>query len=206
MIKTFTCKETEALFNDRKVLRFQGIENQARRRLLYLNRAKVLQDLRVPPGNELEALKGDRAGLTASESINNGASVSYGRTETPTMSSLSITIKTLTGRQKMNKENAATEELLDPIHPGEILLEDFMKPFNLSINQLAREIDVPAGRISEIVNGKRAITADTALRLGRLFGVSPEIWTGLQTDYELRIARRKIGTILETRIHPLKAA
>jgi addiction module HigA family antidote len=206
MIKTFTCKETEALFNDRKVFRFQGIENQARRRLLYLNRAKVLQDLRVPPGNELEALKGDRAGLTASESINNGASVSYGRTETPTMSSLSITIKTLTGRQKMNKENAATEELLDPIHPGEILLEDFMKPFNLSINQLAREIDVPAGRISEIVNGKRAITADTALRLGRLFGVSPEIWTGLQTDYELRIARRKIGTILETRIHPLKAA
>jgi len=106
----------------------------------------------------------------------------------------------------MNKENAATEELLDPIHPGEILLEDFMKPFNLSINQLAREIDVPAGRISEIVNGKRAISADTALRLGRFFGVSPEVWTGLQTDYELRIAKRKIGTLLETRIHPLKAA
>ena len=62
MIKTFGGKETEALFNDRKVLRFQGIENQARRRLLYLNRARVLQDLKVPPGNELEALKGDRAG------------------------------------------------------------------------------------------------------------------------------------------------
>jgi addiction module HigA family antidote len=81
-----------------------------------------------------------------------------------------------------------------------------MKPFNLSINRLAREIDVPAGRISEIVNGKRAITADTALRLGRFFGVSTEICTGLQTDYELRIAKRKIGNILETRIHPLKAA
>lgn len=62
MIKAFTCKETEALFNDWKVLRFQGIENQARRRLLYLNLAKVLQDLRVLPGNKLEALKGDRAG------------------------------------------------------------------------------------------------------------------------------------------------
>ena len=62
MIKTFKCKETEALFNDTRVLRFQGIENQARRRLLYLNRARVLQDLRVPPGNELEALKGDRSG------------------------------------------------------------------------------------------------------------------------------------------------
>jgi len=106
----------------------------------------------------------------------------------------------------MKKENIMTEELLEPIHPGEILLEDFIKPFNLSINRLAREIDVPAGRISEIVNGKRAITADTALRLGRFFGVSPEIWTGLQTDYELRIAKRKIGNILETRIHPLKAA
>jgi addiction module HigA family antidote len=69
----------------------------------------------------------------------------------------------------MKKETIMTEELLEPIHPGEILLEDFMKPFNLSINRLAREIDVPAGRISEIVNGKRAITADTALRLGRFF-------------------------------------
>ena len=107
----------------------------------------------------------------------------------------------------MKKENTTiTEELLEPIHPGEILLEDFIKPFNLSINQLAREIDVPAGRISEIVNGKRAITADTALRLGRFFGVSPEIWTGLQTDYELRHAKRRISNILETRIHPLKAA
>jgi addiction module HigA family antidote len=108
--------------------------------------------------------------------------------------------------KKEKKENTITEELLDPIHPGEILLEDFIKPFNLSINQLAREIDVPAGRISEIVNGRRAITADTALRLGRFFGVSPEIWTGLQADYELRLARRKIGTVLEARIHPLKAA
>lgn len=119
---------------------------------------------------------------------------------------LSITIDTLKGRQHMKKENTITEELLEPIHPGEILLEDFIKPFNLSINQLAREIDVPAGRISEIVNGRRAITADTALRLGRFFGVSPEIWSGLQTDYELRLAMRRISNILETRIHPLKAA
>ncbi|MDA8428217.1 MAG: HigA family addiction module antitoxin [Geobacteraceae bacterium] len=93
----------------------------------------------------------------------------------------------------MKKENPIMEELLKPIHPGEILLEDFIKPFDLSINQLAREIDAPAGRISEIVNGKRAITADTALRLGRYFGVSPEIWTGLQTDYELRLTSFPCG-------------
>jgi len=97
-------------------------------------------------------------------------------------------------------------ELLDPITPGEILLEEFIKPFNFSINALAKEIDVPAGRISVIVNGKRAITADTALRLGRFFGVSPEMWTGLQADYDLRMAKRRIGRVIEEKIHPLKVA
>ena len=80
---------------------------------------------------------------------------------------------------------------LDPIHPGEILLEDFLKPMEISINKLARDIDVPPGRISTIVNGKRAVTADTALRLGLYFSISPEIWLNLQADYELRIARQK---------------
>lgn len=98
------------------------------------------------------------------------------------------------------------EGLLDPITPGELLLEEFIKPFNLSINALAKEIDVPAGRISEIVNGKRAITADTALRLGRFFNVSPEMWITLQSDYDLSIAKRKLGSVIEERIHPLKAA
>jgi addiction module HigA family antidote len=78
---------------------------------------------------------------------------------------------------------------LDPIPPGEILLEDFMQPLDIRINRLARDLDVPAGRISEIVNAKRSITADTALRLGKYFGVSPEIWLGMQMDYELRQAR-----------------
>ncbi|NKB90618.1 MAG: HigA family addiction module antidote protein [Acidobacteria bacterium] len=85
---------------------------------------------------------------------------------------------------------AKNETRLEPIHPGEVLLEEFMKPSGVSINRLARELFVPPGRISEIVNGKRAITADTALRLGTFFAVPPEIWTGLQSDYELRLARR----------------
>jgi addiction module HigA family antidote len=91
-------------------------------------------------------------------------------------------------------------ELLDTIVPGEILSEEFMKPMGLSINQLARNIDVSPGRISEIVNGKRAITADTALRLGKYFGVSPETWLNLQTDYDLRIARRTTWMGIESRI------
>ncbi len=85
----------------------------------------------------------------------------------------------------------ATKQL-DPIPPGEILREEFMRPLGVSINTLARDLDVPSNRISEIVNGKRAITADTALRLGKYFDVSPEIWLDLQSDYELRVARRDV--------------
>jgi addiction module HigA family antidote len=96
---------------------------------------------------------------------------------------------------------AVRSRLLKPIHPGEILLEEFMKPLGISINGLARDIGVPPGRISAIVNGKRAITADTALRLGRYFGVSPEIWTGLQADYDLRVAKRTSWPVIEKRVH-----
>ena len=95
----------------------------------------------------------------------------------------------------------ARQKLLDPIHPGEILLEDFMKPMGISINQLARDLAVPPGRISGIVNGRRAISADTALRLGKYFGVSPETWIGLQADYDLRVAQRTTWPEIEKRIH-----
>jgi addiction module HigA family antidote len=93
-------------------------------------------------------------------------------------------------------------KLLDPIHPGEILSEEFMKPMDISINKLARAIGVPPGRISTIVNGKRSISADTALRLGVYFGVSPELWLGLQIDYDLRVARNNTNI----NINPLKIA
>ena len=92
-------------------------------------------------------------------------------------------------------------KLLDEIHPGEILLEEFMRPLGVSINRLARDIAVPPGRVSAIVNGARAISADTALRLGRYFGVSPEIWVGLQADYDLRLAQRTVGAEVEKRVH-----
>ena len=92
------------------------------------------------------------------------------------------------------------KKLLDPIPPGELLLEEFMRPLDLSINALARAIDVPPNRVSEIVNGKRAITADTALRLGKYFGVSPEIWLDLQSDYDLRVARRSVWPKIEPRV------
>lgn len=82
---------------------------------------------------------------------------------------------------------------LKNIHPGEILLEEFLVPMNLSQNALARAIAVPPRRINEIVLGKRAITADTALRLARYFGTSEQLWMGLQADYDLEEARKGLG-------------
>jgi len=95
-----------------------------------------------------------------------------------------------------------TEELLNPITPGEVLREDFMEPMGLSINRLARDIVVPPNRISEIVNGKRAITADTALRLQRYFKVEAQFWLNLQSEYDLRMIKRKIWPEIERRILP----
>ncbi|HPG41702.1 MAG TPA: HigA family addiction module antitoxin [bacterium] len=86
---------------------------------------------------------------------------------------------------------------IPPIHPGEILKEEFLDPMALSQYRLAKDINVPPRRINEIVHGKRAITADTALRLGRLFGMSPQFWINLQTHYDLEIAMDKIGEQLE---------
>jgi len=89
---------------------------------------------------------------------------------------------------------------LDPIPPGEILREEFMRPLGITVSELARGIDVPPNRISQIVNGKRAFSADTALRLGKYFGMSPEIWLDLQSEYELRLARRTTWKRVEPRV------
>jgi antitoxin HigA-1 len=95
---------------------------------------------------------------------------------------------------------------LDPIKPGEILREDFLEPLGISINQLSRDLAVPPNRVSEIVNGKRSITADTALRLQRYFGVDAQFWLNLQTEYDLRMMKRKVWADIERRIIPIKGA
>ena len=92
---------------------------------------------------------------------------------------------------------------LSPIHPGEVLLQEFIKPMNLSQNRLAIDIGVDARRINEIVLGKRSITADTALRLARFFGNSPQFWLGLQTQYDLDITEDQLGKRLEREVRPL---
>jgi addiction module HigA family antidote len=95
------------------------------------------------------------------------------------------------------EEEPMQDDKLKPIHPGEVLLEEFLKPMNLSQNQLALALRVPTRRINEIVHGKRRITADTALRLARYFNMSPRFWLGLQMDYDLDIAEDAVGEQLK---------
>jgi addiction module HigA family antidote len=92
------------------------------------------------------------------------------------------------------------EEKLKPVHPGEVLLEEFLKPLGLSQNRLALDIHVPARRINEIVLGRRGISADTALRLARYFRTSPQFWLGLQMDYDLDIAQDNLGSRLSREV------
>jgi addiction module HigA family antidote len=91
-------------------------------------------------------------------------------------------------------------------HPGETLLEDYLKPLEMSVNRLALELRVPATRISEIVHGRRGITADTALRLARYFGTTPRFWMQLQSSYDLAIAADASEHEIARDVHPLEAA
>jgi len=91
---------------------------------------------------------------------------------------------------------------LKPVHPGEVLLEEFLKPMNLSQNRLAIDIGVDARRINEIVLGTRSVTADTALRLSRYFGTSPQFWLGLQAEYDLDVTLDSLGDRLEREVRP----
>ena len=98
------------------------------------------------------------------------------------------------------------EDKLNPVHPGEVLLEEFLKPMGLSQNRLAIDTGVPARRINEIVLGKRRVTADTALRLARYFDMSAQFWLGLQVGYDLDVAAELLGSRLEREVRPFAHA
>ncbi len=92
------------------------------------------------------------------------------------------------------------KKMIAPIHPGEILMEEFLKPLGISQYKLAKDINVPARRINEIVHGKRSITADTALRLSRYFNLSERFWLNLQTRYDLEVEKDKLDDRIETEV------
>jgi addiction module HigA family antidote len=185
MIRGFIDSEAELIWSGRRSRKLPpDIQNVALRKLRLLNQAQVLNDLRVPPGNRLEALRADRQGQHSIRSTINGVSALYGKREDHRMSKSSTT--------------TPRSGLLSNPHPGEILLEEFLKPMDLSQNALARAVHVAPRRINEIVLGKRDITADTDLRLARYFGVSEGFFLGLQMDYDLMQRRREIDRDLKT--------
>ena len=134
-------------------------------------------------------------GNTVFELMGNGVFVLYG-----------VKTEHITWRLWITTEDKMMKKLLDEIHPGEILLEDFMRPMSITARQLAADIDVSPSRISEIVNGSRPITADTALRLGLFFSMEPRFWLNLQSEYDMRIAKRTLQNEIETRIRVFKMA
>jgi len=99
-----------------------------------------------------------------------------------------------------------TKKLLAPIHPGEILMEEFLKPMNISQYRIAKDINVPARRINEIVHGKRSITPDTALRLSKYFGLSERFWINLQARYDLEIEKDRLKNKLDKEVHVYASA
>jgi addiction module HigA family antidote len=101
---------------------------------------------------------------------------------------------------------AKKNKIMAPIHPGETLREDFLKPLGLTANRLAMELMVPVTRVNDIARGKRAITADTSLRLARYFGTTPQFWMNLQANYELELAEDARGREIADRIRPHQAA
>jgi addiction module HigA family antidote len=152
---------------------------QARKRLRWLDAATSLADLGAIRGNRLEALKRDRAGQH-SRRRNRGLPF---------------------------KEGSVMDQrkTLPPIHPGK-LLRDELGEIGVSLNELGRALRVPMNRISAIVNGKRAITVDTAMRMARYFGTSPKYWLNLQSAYDLEVAEREIRPRIEKEVLPRTAA
>jgi len=183
MIKSFQSKETQKIFERNYSHRIpRSIQKTAMRKLWMIDAATILNDLRMPPSNHLEKLQGKRK-KQHSIRINKQWRICF----------------------LLNITNMANKKI-QPIHPGEILKEEFLDPLNITQYRLAKDISVSPRRINEIVHGTRAITADTALRLGRYFGVSPQFWLNLQSRYELEIQTEELSNRLQNEVKVLQHA
>jgi len=192
MIENFKCKETEKIFNRQFSRKLPtNIQSIALRKLRMLNRSIFIQDLRVPPANRLEALSGRRKNQYSIR-INQQWRICF---EWKNDNAYNVEIVDYHQGEQMKK--------IPTIHPGEILFEEFLKPMNISQNQLGRDLNVSPRRVNEIIHGKRSITADTALRLAAYFGNSASFWLGLQMDYELDIAEDTLSQRIQQEVRQL---
>jgi addiction module HigA family antidote len=160
-----------------------------------LHRAEILDDLRMPPGNRLEFLKGNRQGQHSIRVSGQWRICFAWR------GGKAAQVEMVDYHWRMSKRNAR----LAPVHPGDVLQEDFMKPLGLSAYAVAKAVGATPIAISQICRGQRAVSAIMALKLGRLFSVSPEVWMGIQADYDLEVARLGNQTEIEKNVRPLPA-
>jgi len=180
MIVSFACSDTRDLAEGLRVPRFRAFEKVARRKLRQLEIAGTLDDLRIPPGNRLERLKGTRKGLMSIR-INEQFRICF---RSGCCGDCGLPLRGFVTKQ------------LSPITPGEILNEDFLEPMGITKYRLAKEIAVPPQRIGDIVAGKRAITADTDLRLCKFFGLSEGYWLRAQVAHDIEVAKRDLSPTL----------
>lgn len=197
MIKSFGDKETQRIFEGERIRTLHSdIQERALRRLVQIHRAVSLDDLRHPLRITLRDFAGNSTSITPSESTNNGASSSFGREWTPRTFPSSITTD-------MNSNPNTDTPLLHNFAAG--LLGDFLEDYELSQRGLASALHVPAQRINDVLAGRRLITPDMALRLGRYFGNRPEYWLALQDEWLLRKAKLENAEEISS-IHPLATA
>jgi toxin HigB-1 len=205
VIRSFGDSRTQQLWLTGKSKRFPpNLIQSALRKLLLINVATRLDDLRVPPGNRLEALKADRAGQFSIQ-VNDQYRICFAWSNGDAFDVEIIdyhgSISLLEDKQMPTRKDAVPTW---NIHPGEILREEFLKPMGLSANELAKSIHVPAPRINDIVLERRGITADTAVRLARFFNMSEEFWMNLQLQYEIRAALQRLRKTIR-KIQPRRA-
>jgi proteic killer suppression protein len=199
VILSFADRDTEALFRRQRVRRIdQRIQQTALRKLLYLDNAMSLDDLRIPPGNLLEALRGRLAGRHSIR-INDQWRIVFVRRQGTRTRLRSWTTTDGATEQRM------TTRRLRPVHPGEVLRLDFLEPMDISVYRLAKATGISAQHLGRIVKRTRGISGDVALRLARFFGTSAHVWMGLQARYELDMAEIRAGREIEKRVQPYKA-
>ena len=214
VIKSFADRRTAALFAGHAVRDLPNqMQRRARAKLLAIDAAKQLDDLRIPPGNRLEALHSDRRGQYSirindqwricfewrEDAAWNVEVVDYQRDEIMNIKREDV------DAGRVDFAEVITGKKLPPIHPGEILRDEFLEPMKISVYALAQAIKVPRSRVNDIVLGRRGITADTAFRLARYFGTTPELWINLQARYDLDVANRTLRHRIEREVRPRAA-
>lgn len=208
MIKTFADRVTLAMFRGLFVKSFdRAVQDRAHRKLRLIDAAASIGDLRVPPGNRLEKVTGDRRGRYSIR-VNDQWRICFAWRDGDAYDVEFVDYHRQEGGMSIQRDDAvelgdiASGERMAPVHPGVILREEFLDPAGITAYRLAKAIHVPKNRVTGILNGDRSITSDTALRLSAFFGTTAVLWMNLQARYDLDRAARDHGAEIAASIEP----